>query len=230
MLYTVTGANRGLGLEFTRQLTARGDDVIATARQPSEAAELEQVAEQTQGNIHIYALDITDAGSVADFASSIEDEAIDVLINNAGQLHRGGGPNDFDFEEIRGDFEVNAIGTLRVVEALVPTLRARPDGAKIVNITSKMGSITDNGSGGSYAYRMSKAALNIATRSLAVDLEDDDIVAFVLHPGWVRTRMGGENALITPETSVENMIDRIDEAGPEQSGEFLEWDGGYVPW
>lgn len=229
MPYIVTGANRGLGLEFTRQLTERGDAVIATARWPDEADKLNEYARQDERDIDIHELDITDPESVESFGQALKGEDIDVLINNAGQLNRGGEPGNFDFDEIRGDFETNAIGTLRVTEALLPNLE-RNGGAKVVNVTSKMGSIADNESGGSYAYRMSKTALNMATRSLALDLADDDITPFVIHPGWVQTRMGGDNALITPETSVENMLERIDEAGEQQAGQFLEWDGGQVPW
>lgn len=230
MKYVVTGANRGIGLEFVKQLNERGEEVVATARWPEEADELHEIARQDGAEVTIRELDIADPESVAEFGEALEGQGIDVLINNAGRLTRGGGPKDgFDFDEIQGDFEVNAKGTLRVVEALVDEVE-REGGGKIVNITSKMGSIADNGSGGSYAYRMSKAALNMATRSLAVDLEEDGIVAFVIHPGWVRTRMGGDNALISTEESVTNMLERIEEAGPEQSGEFLEWDGGYVGW
>ncbi len=230
MQYVVTGANRGIGLEFVGQLTERGDDVVATARRPDEADELHRVADAASSEVRIHALDITDPDSVERFAGELEGSGIDVLINNAGRLTRGGGPREgFDFDEIQGDFEVNVKGTLRVVEALLGEVE-RGGGGKIVNITSKMGSIADNGSGGSYAYRMSKCALNMATRSLAVDLEGDGIVTFVIHPGWVRTRMGGDNALISTEESVTNMLERIDEAGPEQNGEFLEWDGGNVPW
>lgn len=230
MQYVVTGANRGIGLEFVRQLSTRGDEVIATARRPGKAEDLQKVAENVAASVEIHRLDITDQTSVNQFARDLDGEAIDVLINNAGVLHRGGGPKQgFDFDEIQTDFEVNAKGTLRVIESLVSNV-VEDGGGKIVNVTSKMGSIEDNGSGGSYAYRMAKCALNMATRSLALDLSGDGVVAFVIHPGWVKTRMGGTNALISTEESVSNMIDRIDDAGREQSGKFLEWDGGYVPW
>ena len=230
MQYVVTGANRGIGLEFVGQLTDRGDEVIATARRPGKADELQELAEGADGAVEIYQLDVTDQASVEGFADAIEGSSIDVLLNNAGVLHRGGGPKKgFDFEQIQKDFEVNAKGTLRVVQALLPMIQTSGS-AKIVNITSKMGSLADNESGGSYAYRMSKCALNMATRSLAVDLQEEAITTFVIHPGWVKTRMGGENALITTEKSVRNMLSRIDEAGPETSGRFLEWDGGDVPW
>ncbi len=228
MQYVVTGGNRGIGLEFVDQLTARGDDVVATARNPSDARELQLLADER--DIEIHSLDISEPQSVASFGRQLDGRSVDVLINNAGVLHRGGEPHEgFDFDEIQADFEVNVKGTLRVVEELLDNVAAE-GGGKIVNLTSKMGSIADNGSGGSYAYRVSKAGLNMATKSLALDLEDDDIVAFVVHPGWVQTRMGGDGALITTEESVTNLIGRIDEAGREQSGQFLEWDGGEIPW
>lgn len=228
MQYVVTGGNRGIGLEFVDQLTARGDEVVATARNPSDARQLQLLADER--DIEIHSLDISEPQSVASFGRQLNGRNVDVLINNAGVLHRGGGPHEgFDYDEIQADFEVNVKGTLRVVEELLENVAAE-GGGKIVNLTSKMGSIADNGSGGSYAYRVSKAGLNMATKSLALDLEDDDIVAFVVHPGWVQTRMGGDGALITTEESVTNLIGRIDEAGREQSGQFLEWDGGEIPW
>lgn len=229
MKYLVTGANRGLGLEFTRQLAARGDQVIATCRNPEQADALQELAKSGDQIEAVLQLDITDAQSVDAFTKALTAETLDVLINNAGRLSRGGSPDAFNFDDIRDDFEVNAIGTLRVVEAAMDALR-RGEGKKIVNLSSKMGSIGDNGGGGSYAYRMSKAALNIATRSLAIDLKPEGFIAFVMHPGWVQTDMGGESALITPETSVSNLLERIDEADAGDSGEFLEWDGGNIPW
>lgn len=225
----ITGANRGIGLEFTRQLLERGDDVVATARRPDDADELQTLAGEYADQLEILRVDITDADTVAAASRHVDGRAVDVLINNAGRLSRGGSPEDFDFDEIEADFEVNAVGTLRMVEAILPALR-RSERAKIINITSKMGSIADNGSGGSYAYRMSKAALNMATRSLSRDLRSDSIVALVVHPGWVQTRMGGSNALITPTKSVTNMLELIDGAGAEDSGKFYEWNGKEVPW
>lgn len=229
MIYLITGANRGLGLEFTRQLIARGDRVIATCRDPAQADALRQLVESSNGAASLLPLDITDPQSVAALATSLEDQPLDVLLNIAGRLTRGGTPDAFDYDQIRDDFEVNAIGTLRVVEAALPALR-RGAGKTIVNMSSKMGSIADNQGGGSYAYRMSKAALNIATRSLAIDLKPEGFIAFVMHPGWVQTAMGGPNAHISAETSVTHLLERIDQATAQDSGEFLEWNGGYIPW
>jgi NAD(P)-dependent dehydrogenase (short-subunit alcohol dehydrogenase family) len=229
MHYLVTAGNRGLGLEFVRQLLDGGERVTTTARRPDDADELHALIQNAPDRVELLQLDVTDPESVARLERHVDDTAIDVLINNAGRLSRGGSPDDFAFDEIMADFRVNAVGTLRVTEACIPALR-RADAPKIVNITSKMGSIADNGSGGSYAYRMSKAALNMATRSLARDLESEGMIAAVLHPGWVKTRMGGENALISPEKSIRNMLEVIDDLGPEDSGEFYEWNGDRVPW
>jgi NAD(P)-dependent dehydrogenase (short-subunit alcohol dehydrogenase family) len=230
MQFIVTGANRGIGLEFVQQLADRGDDVVATARDPEAADQLQTLAEKADAEIHVESLDVTDQSSVDDFVDSLPVDSVDVLINNAGTMSSGGSPTEgFDYDEMRHCYEVNTLGPLRVTEALLPVLR-RGEETKVVNITSKMGSIADNGSGGSYAYRTSKTALNMATRSMAVDLRDEGIITFVMHPGWVQTRMGGDNALISTEKSVDHMLDRIEEADPEQSGEFIEWDGGHVSW
>lgn len=225
----ITAGNRGIGLEFVRQLLDRGDDVITTARPPDEADELQALADEHGDRLQVVALDVTDPQTVAAAAEAVGDRPIDLLINNAGRLSRGGSPDDFDFDQIEADFKVNAMGTLRVIEALLPNVR-KGESPKIVNVTSKMGSISDNESGGSYAYRMSKCALNMATRSLAVDLAGDGIVTVVIHPGWVQTRMGGANALISTEKSVSNMLDVIERAGPDDSGEFYEWSGEHVRW
>lgn len=227
MQYIVTGANRGIGLEFVKQLAGRGDDVIATARDPQLATDLHDVAEASDGKVRVAQLDIIDEESVRSFIDKIDGTTVDVLINNAGRLSHGSGPGDFDFEAMRNDFETNVIGTLRVTQAVLPLLGGAK---KIVNLSSKMGSISDNGSGGSYPYRMSKAALNMATKSLANDLKSREIVVITMHPGWVQTRMGGSNALIETETSVEGLLDVIDDADLEDSGKFWEWKGVEIPW
>lgn len=228
MKYIVTGANRGIGLEFAKALSGRGDDVIATARNPSAAEELNALSESSDGSVRVLQLDITDPESVEEFAEAISGETVDVLINNAGRLSRGSGPGEFDFDAMLADFETNVVGTLRVTEAVLSTMKS---GAKrIVNVSSKMGSIADNGSGGAYPYRMSKAALNMATRSLARDLESSGFVVITVHPGWVQTRMGGSNALIDTQTSVSGLLDVIDDLEPVDSGKFWEWKGVEIPW
>lgn len=229
MRYLVTGANRGIGLEFARQLVARGDTVLATARRPEAAKELQALAGESPDRLTVRALDVTDADSVAALRRALDGVTLDVLLNNAGVGSESGALGELDFDAIRRTMEVNAYGPLRVVEAALPAL-LRGHARRIVNVTSKMGSIADNGSGGAYGYRMAKVALNMATRSLARDLADQGVVAFVIHPGWVKTDMGGPHALIGTQQSVESMLRVIDDAGPERSGRFWEWNGKEIPW
>lgn len=221
--YVVTGANRGLGLEFSRQLSERGDEVIATARRPEEAGDLADL------DTDVFRLDVADPGSVEEFARVIAGRPVDVLINNAGV-----GVDSTDFQGLDpGDlmpfFEVNTVGPLRVSKALMPHLRAA-ESRKVVNITSRMGSIDDNGSGGAYEYRASKAALNMVTRSMAIDLEGDGFICVVLHPGWVQTDMGGPRAPTSPSESIAGMLEVIDDLGPPDSGGFFDYTGARVPW
>lgn len=190
--YVITGANRGIGYEYCRQLQARGETVVALCRSASE--QLKQLGIQVEEGI-----DITSEATVADLRSRLENVRIDALINNAGILKRVTLEN-LDFNNIREQFEVNALGALRVTHALLPNLEA---GSKIVLMTSRMGSIGDNTSGSSYGYRMSKVALSMAGKSLAHDLKARGIAVAILHPGLVQTRMTNfTSGGITPEVSV----------------------------
>jgi NAD(P)-dependent dehydrogenase (short-subunit alcohol dehydrogenase family) len=227
MRVVVTGANRGIGLEFVKQLAARGDEVVATARRPEAADALNALAADSGGEVTVTQLDVTDAGSLAAFVGGLG--AVDLLINNAGVYPRSGGIGELDFDAVAKGFEVNAIAPLRLVDAMLGALREGSE-AKIVNVSSQMGSIADNSSGGAYAYRASKAALNMLTRSLAHDLRAEGISAAVIHPGWVQTDMGGPNAKITTEQSVAGMLEQIDALSTENSGSFLNWDGNDLPW
>jgi NAD(P)-dependent dehydrogenase (short-subunit alcohol dehydrogenase family) len=229
MRYLVTGANRGIGLEFVRTLAGRGDDVVATARRPDEAVDLNALAADSDGRVRVMQLDIADEASVEAFATELGDTPLDVVINNAGRYTRTGSFEALDFDSLYKDFEVNTVGTLRVTQAVLDNVRGG-DAKVICNVTSKMGSIADNGSGGSYAYRISKAALNMGTRSLAMDLKNEGIIAFVVHPGWVETDMGGPNALISTQKSVDGLLDRIDNASLDDTGRFWEWNGNEVSW
>ncbi|MBD3886531.1 SDR family oxidoreductase [Phormidium tenue FACHB-886] len=218
--YLVTGANRGIGYEYCRQLQTRGDRAIAVCRTASE--ELQQLGVQIEEGI-----DITSDASVADLQTRLGDMAIDVLINNAGIIKRVTLEN-LDFDSIRQQFEVNALGALRATHALLPNLKT---GSKIVLMTSRMGSIADNTSGSSYGYRMSKVALSMAGKSLAHDLKGRGIAVAILHPGLVQTRMtnfttGG----ITPEESVKGLLARIDELTLETTGTFWHANGEVLPW
>jgi NAD(P)-dependent dehydrogenase (short-subunit alcohol dehydrogenase family) len=215
----VTGANRGIGLEFCRVLADRGYSVTALCRRPSAALGALAVS------IHA-GYDVTDAAAVAAYARELAPASVDLLINNAGILHSES-LDDLDFDSMRQQFETNALGPLRVSQSLIPALRS---GAKIALITSRMGSIADNGSGGRYGYRMSKVALNMAGVSLAKDLESRGIAVAILHPGYVRTDMTNHCGLIDPEESVAGLLDRIDELTMENSGEFWHSNGEQLPW
>ena len=218
--YLVTGANRGIGYEYCRQLQARGETVIAVCRTASE--ELQQLGVQVEDGI-----DITSEASVAALCTRLGTTAIDGLINNAGIAKRVT-LEDLDFDSIREQFEVNALGPLRVTQALLPLLNA---GSKLVLMTSRMGSIADNTSGSSYGYRMSKVALSMAGKSLAHDLKPRGIAVAILHPGLVQTQMTNFTAGgITPEASVKDLLQRIDELTLETSGTFWHANGEVLPW
>jgi NAD(P)-dependent dehydrogenase (short-subunit alcohol dehydrogenase family) len=244
MRAVVTGANRGIGLELVRQLSARGDRVEACARDPSAARELRDLAGE---RVQLHRLDVTEPSSVRALAEALGDAAVDVssegptldvLFNVAGVW--GGDRQslaamssepspDLALEDVGRTFDVNAVGPLRMVLALLPHVR-RGQGRKLVHVTSGMGSIGDNTRGGSYAYRMSKAALNMMSRSLAVDLRDEGIVSVVINPGWVRTDMGGPSAPTAVADSVRGILREIDRVTLSDSGEFLNWKGNRYPW
>ena len=228
MRYVVTGANRGLGLEFVRQLCAKGDQIEASCREPQEAAELDQIAEGSEGRVRVRALDVADADSVARFVEALEGP-IDVLINNAGVYPKGGEPGSFDWDAFARGFEVNAIAPLRLADALCDRVAAGSGGV-IMSVTSQMGSIEDNTSGGSYAYRASKAALNMLMRSFARDVAARGVTAFVVHPGWVKTDMGGPRARLTVEQSVQGMLSVLGDATQRTAGRFMNWDGSEIAW
>ena len=216
--FLVTGAGRGIGLELCRQLGQAGHRVIAVCRTPSD--ELRGL-----GGRIIDGVEVTDDAAVARLAAGISGERIDVLVNNAGVLARDS-LEDLDFEGMRRQFEVNALGPLRVTRALLPNLGA---GSKVVIITSRMGSIADNGSGGYYGYRMSKAAVNIAGVSLARDLRGRGIAVLLLHPGMVATEMTGRHGIPAAEAAA-NLVARIESLGMEQTGSFHHANGEPLPW
>lgn len=229
MNIVVTGANRGIGLEFTRQYLARGEAVVATARAPGEAAALRALEAEQHGRLRVLACDVGDDASVAAFARALGDGAVDVLVNNAGARDRWSSLETMSTEEALRIYSVNALGPVRVTRALLPNL-LRSAVRKVVHISSGMGSIGDNTSGGAYAYRMSKAALNMASRSMAVDLRDSGVISVVFNPGWVKTDMGGPSASLSVEDSVSALVGRIDELGTGDSGAFLNWRGQNYAW
>jgi NAD(P)-dependent dehydrogenase (short-subunit alcohol dehydrogenase family) len=228
MRYLITGANRGIGFGLTQAFAKRGDDVFATARRPDDADELQALA-KSHPNVVIVQLDVASKSSGKVLAEAVGDEPIDVVINNAGRFSHIGSVGSFKFNGFLNDFTVNTVGPMRVVDAVLPNLRAA-DLAVVCNITSNLGSLEQNETGDFYAYRASKAALNMVTRSLAADLRDDGIIAFVLHPGWVKTDMGGANAEITRDESVSGILNVLDNIGPDDSGSYRAWNGDTLPW
>lgn len=214
----VTGANRGIGLEFVRQLAARGDTVHAACRRSSP--ELDGLGVRV-----LEGVDVASDEQVASLAERLEGVDLDLLVNNAGILERGG-LEDLEWESLRRQLEVNSLGPLRVTRALLPNLGP---GSRVAILTSLMGSIADNGSGGYYGYRMSKAAVNAAGVSLARDLAPRSIAVFLLHPGMVATEMTGGRG-IDVETSVTGLLERLDSLTPEESGTFWHTDGRELPW
>lgn len=229
MRVVITGTNRGIGLELARQYLARGDTVEAGVRDMTRAEALRRLGGEHPGRLRIHPCDVTDDDSVRAFARAVGQEPVDVLINNAGVLGKLSPLEELDFEDMLHTYSVNALGALRVTVALLPAIR-KSTVRKIAHLSSGMASIADNTSGGAYGYRMSKAALNMASRSLAVDLRDEGIISVVINPGWVRTDMGGAGAPTPVEVSVAGIIARIDAMTMEDSGSFLSWRGHKLPW
>ncbi|MBT5414492.1 MAG: SDR family oxidoreductase [Rhodospirillaceae bacterium] len=222
----VTGANRGIGLEFARQYAADGWRVIATCRNPDGADDLKSLP----GDVTIQAMDVGDPASIRAARKAIGDAPIDALINNAGLL--GGREQDFgktDYDTMAEVLRVNVIGPLAVAEAFVGNLEAG-EGKRLATVSSRIGSIGENGSGGRYIYRPSKAGVNAVMKSVALDLAGRGIHVAILHPGHVRTDMGGPKAPVSPEDSVRGMRAVIDGLTLETSGQFFNYDGTEIAW
>ena len=218
----VTGANRGIGLALTRRFTGRGDRVIAVCRHGSP--ELDATGAQVEPGI-----DVSDDAALAALAQRLADIRIDVLVLNAGILGNEslGSIDDAGFDSMRRQFEINTLGPLRVVQALSDRLG---EGAKIGIVTSRMGSVADNGSGGYYGYRASKAAVNAVGKSLALDLRPRGIAVFLLHPGYVATDMVGGTGDVSPDQSAAQLVERLDTLALDQSGTFWHANGSPLPW
>ncbi|MBM88700.1 MAG: short-chain dehydrogenase [Gammaproteobacteria bacterium] len=225
----VIGANRGIGLEFTKQYLSRGDQVIATYRNGSVADELNHLS-ATNAKLNLFTLDVSSKESLSTFPSKLNEMPIDLFINNAGVY----GPRDSVFGNVDEDnwlsvLRINSIAPLLLTQLIIENLR-KGEVKKLIYVTSKMGSIDDNKGGGAYVYRSSKAALNAIVKSVAVDLSSEGFTTAVLHPGWVQTDMGGPNALINVQTSVSGMVSVIEKLSSEDSGSFLNYDGSVIPW
>ncbi|HLP99287.1 MAG TPA: SDR family oxidoreductase [Sideroxyarcus sp.] len=228
----ITGANRGIGLEFCKQYAAAGWRVLACCREPDKAEALKQLAAHHPDLIQLHALDVADHAQIEQLAHTLSGEAIDLLINNAGVYpasDKRGGFGHTDYAEWIAAFNINTMAPLKMVEAFIEQI-ARSQQKLIVTITSQMGSIDDNGSGGSYLYRSSKAAANMVVKSLAVDLKGRGITAVAFHPGWVKTDMGGPNAMISTEQSVADMRKVIAGLTLADTGKFIGNDGVVIPW
>ena len=226
----ITGANRGLGFEFARQYLADGWQVYAACRNPQSASELRRLADASDDKLQILALDVIDPVSVQAAAAKLDGQAIDLLLNNAGiGGPRGQSVGNIDYEAWAKVLDVNTMGPLRVSEAFLDHV-AQSERKLIVTITSGMGSLADNTSGGAYAYRSSKAAVNMVMRSLAIDLAPRSIACVVINPGWVLTDMGGPHATLTTAESVKKLRRLIETLGPRQSGKFFNYDGREYAW
>jgi len=218
----ITGANRGIGLALARQYAARGDQVIGVCRQRSDA--LAKTDARVEAGV-----DVTDDAALAALAKRLQDVRIDVLVCNAGILSNAvfGRIDAEGFEHMRRQFEVNALGPLRVVQALRGRLA---DGGKVGIVTSRMGSMADNSSGGYYGYRASKAAVNAIGKSLAVDLAMSGVAVVLLHPGYVATDMVGGKGDVSPDEAARGLIAQLDALTPARSGSFVHANGTSLPW
>lgn len=223
----ITGTNRGIGLEFTKQYAEADWDVLACCRIPATAHALNALA-ANHSNIKIYALDVADFKQVDALAQQLCNVAIDVLINNAG-VYPSGSLSESEVEKWLDGFKVNSIAPLKMATAFTPHI-AKSQLKKLVTLSSKMGSIDDNTSGGSYMYRSTKTAINMIMKSLSIDLKPVDIAVATLHPGWVKTDMGGPNALINTQISIAGLRKVIDQLTLANTGKFIAYDGKEIAW
>ncbi len=225
----ITGANRGIGLELSEQFAEDGWQVLACCRNPADAGELQALSDKGLA-IEIQALDVTNYEQMAALADQLGNRPIDILLSNAGIYgSKGTGFGDIDAQEWRQVLEVNTIAPLMLVQEFVKQVAASQQ-KLVAIISSKVGSIADNSSGGSYIYRSSKTAVNQVVKSLSIDLADRGISVISLHPGWVQTEMGGPNAEISTGESVSGLKGILQTAGLAQSGHFIEYDGNSIPW
>ena len=225
----ITGANRGIGLELTRAYAEAGDRVLACCRSPADARALNDLAASSGGKVTVHAMDVGEGASIAAAAKAVGDAPIDVLINNAGVL--GGNPqtlDSIDFDAWFDALKIMTIGPFRVVQTFLPNLRAAAN-AKVMTITSQLAASTWP-FGGTYAYASAKAGVNKVMQTLAKDLKGDNIAVSMIHPGWVKTDMGGAGADITPEESASGIKSVIDGLGVGDSGKFYKWNGDIHAW
>jgi NAD(P)-dependent dehydrogenase (short-subunit alcohol dehydrogenase family) len=221
--FLVTGANRGLGLEFVKQLQAKGYKVIGTARKPERATELKATGARVEQ------LDVASPSSVQALAEALKGVPIDVLINNAGMaIREDSSLETLDFDAMESTLQVNSLGPLRVTQALLPNLKAGEE-KTIINITSRLGSI-ELSTGGLYSYRTSKTALNQINKIISVELAAQGFTSIVMHPGWVKTDMGGAGATLAIPESIAGMLAVIERLSVDQTGKFYSFNGEELPW
>lgn len=226
----ITGANRGLGLEFARQYASIGWYVIACCRTPDRAKELQILGEQYPDTLDIHSLNVCDHEAIGQLAKELENKAIDILLNNAGVIgSRNNQFNNVDYEDWLQTFRVNTLAPMKLSQAFFHHVKNSAM-KKMVFMTSKMGSMADNESGGSYIYRSSKAGLNAVVKSITLDLHQHGICTLLLHPGWAMTDMGGSNALVSAEESVKGMIELINVINIKDTGAFKDYQGNNIPW
>ena len=225
----VTGANRGLGIEFVEQYLNDGNEVIATYRNENSSMDLIKMGNE-RSNLKLLQLDVSSNKSLNSFAENLGDSPIDIFINNAGVY----GPRNSSFGNVDEEnwipaIKVNTIAPILLTQLIIKNIRSGAD-KKLIFVTSKMGSIDDNKGGGAYVYRSSKTALNAVVKSLSVDLENEGIVVALIHPGWVKTDMGGPNAIIDKDTSVRGMTEVISNLNISSTGNFYNYDGSIITW
>ncbi len=219
----ITGASRGIGLELTRLALEAGDRVLAVARHPEESAGLSELGKKFAKTLQTAALELTEVRATGKIEAAMANwDGVDILINNAGVFHKGVQTKDF-----MDSFQVNAVVPFQVTTALLPKLR-KSKTPKVVQITSLMGSIADNSSGGSEAYRASKSALNMLNKCLAI--QNDWLITTLLHPGWVKTDMGGESAPVEPAESAAGIWKVIAGLSKKDNGAFFDFRGRSLPW
>ncbi len=224
----ITGANRGIGLAFVKHYSGLAKRVIACCRVPEHANELHSL-EASCPSVEIHTLDVTDNKQIEALKLAFNGQVIDLLVNNAGIYGPKQNESQLDKALWSQVFEVNVMAPILIGRALSKNLALSPHGV-IANMSSKMGSITDNGSGGASIYRSSKAALNAATKSFALDHAGLGITTVLLHPGWVQTDMGGQNALINTQTSVKGLSEVLEQVNASKNGHFYNYDGNLIPW
>lgn len=227
----ITGSNRGMGLEWARQYIEEGWRVYASCRFPERADSLQQLAAENT-NVSIHRLDVTTQEDIQQIAVELNDTPLDVLINNAGIYKERWGKDilgQIDYDDWQDTFAVNTLGAMRMSEALIENL-ARSEKGLIVTISSHMGSIAEIKGPNDYAYRSSKAAINIVMKGLSLEAEKFGVGVLILHPGWVRTRMGSMDAPLSPADSVSFMRRLVDGYKPHQSGNFYSYEGNEIPW